>query len=343
MTFPAPSAISTLSQAAAQRQADERLQERLDSVRQLVGRDLVLVEEALKSAVESGPTPAREAAQHLLGLGGKRIRPLSLLLSTACFGEIGEASLKFAAVAELLHSATLLHDDVVDEGMERRGAVAARRLWGNGVSVLAGDLLLVCSLELTEAHGPEHMPDLIRTLRQLIEGEILQLRGRTELDVSEATYQSILRDKTASLFRWSASTGAALGGASPAEREALGSFGEHLGVAFQLVDDVLDYSGEETGKTMLADLAEGKLTLPLVLAVEREPELAALLSRIHAGDRDPVERVGHRVVESGACEEVRRRARQFTELAVSELTILPASPAKKLLTDAARQLAQRAQ
>jgi octaprenyl-diphosphate synthase len=123
----------------------------------------------------------------------------------------------------------------------------------------------------------------------------------------------------------------------------LGAFGEHLGVAFQLVDDVLDYAGEETGKTMLADLAEGKLTLPLVLAVQRQPDLAALVGRIHAGDREPIERVGRAVVESGACDEVRQRARKFTGLAVEQLADLKPSPARQLLVEVARQLAQRAQ
>jgi octaprenyl-diphosphate synthase len=243
----------------------------------------------------------------------------------------------------LLHSATLLHDDVVDEGMERRGAVTARRLWGNGVSVLAGDLLLVCSLELTQNHGAELMPSLISTLRQLIEGEILQLRGRVELDVTEATYQRILLDKTASLFRWSAGTGARLAGASVDHQEKLAAFGEHLGGAFQLVDDVLDYSGEQTGKTLLADLAEGKLTLPLVLAVERRPQIAELLGRSHGGDREPVEQVGREVVASGACDEVRQRARRFTELAVTQLEDIGPSPARSLLVEVASELARRAQ
>lgn len=341
MSFTVESAIETLGQAALARQADERFAERLGDVRDLLCEDLATIERGLEQALESGLSPGRDAAQHLIRLGGKRVRPMALLLSAACFGGISPAARQLALVAELLHSATLLHDDVVDDGMERRGAVTARRLWGNAVSVLGGDFVLVRSLELTSQHAPELMPSLVATLRQLIDGEIRQLRGRTQLDVSETTYQLILRDKTASLFRWSAQTGAALGGASAEACDRLARFGEHLGIAFQLVDDVLDYSGQQTGKTLLADLAEGKLTLPLVLAVAARPELAKSLERIHAGDRAPVESVGEQVVQSGVCEIVRQRAREHTDLALQALAPIPGSAAKGLLGDVAQQLAAR--
>ncbi len=341
MSFNVESALETLGQAAQQRKADDRLGERLASVRDLVGGDLQAIETKLREALELGLEPGRDAALHLIGLGGKRVRPMALLLSVACFGPINEAARQMATVAELLHSATLLHDDVVDDGMERRGAVTARRIWGNAVSVLGGDFVLVRSLELTGEHAPELMPSLVATLRQLIDGEILQLRGRTKLDVTEQTYLRVLRDKTASLFRWSTSTGAVLGGAEPGQCERLARFGEHLGMAFQLVDDVLDYSGEHTGKTLLADLAEGKLTLPLVLAVAERPELIQLVQRIHAGDREPVEYVGRQVLASGACDAVRRRARHHTELALTELSPIAPGSARMLLMEVATELARR--
>ena len=341
MSFTVESAIETLGQAALQRQADERFAERLGDVRQLLSHDLDAIERGLEQALESGLSPGRDAAGHLIGLGGKRVRPMALLLSAACFKGVTPAARQLALVAELLHSATLLHDDVVDEGMERRGAVTARRIWGNAVSVLGGDFVLVRSLELTSVHAPELMPSLVQTLRQLIDGEIRQLRGRTKLDVSESTYQLILRDKTASLFRWSTQTGAVLGGAASEECERLARFGEHLGIAFQLVDDVLDYSGQQTGKTLLADLAEGKLTLPLVLAVAARPQLAKSLQRIHDGDREPVEYVGEQVVQSGACDLVRERAREHTDLAVQALAAIPHSAAKGILVEVAHQLAAR--
>jgi len=341
VSFTVESAIETLGQAALARQADERFAERLSDVRDLLSDDLQAIERGLDQALESGLSPGRDAAQHLIRLGGKRVRPMALLLSAACFGGISPAARQLALVAELLHSATLLHDDVVDEGMERRGAVTARRLWGNAVSVLGGDFVLVRSLELTSTHAPALMPSLVATLRQLIDGEIRQLRGRTQLDVSETTYQLILRDKTASLFRWSTQTGATLGGAAPEACDRLARFGEHLGMAFQLVDDVLDYSGQQTGKTLLADLAEGKLTLPLVLAVAARPQLAKSLERIHGGDREPVEYVGEQVIQSGVCDVVRQRAREHTNLAVQALQAIPDSPAKRLLVEVAHQLAAR--
>jgi octaprenyl-diphosphate synthase len=267
---------------------------------------------------------------------------VALLLSSACFGRIPAAARELAVVAELVHSATLLHDDVIDDGGERRGVPAARVVWSNAVSVLGGDLLLVHALDRTSRNAPELMPDLIATLRRLVEGEIVQLRGRVELDVSEQTYERILRDKTASLFSFATRMGARLAGAELEAEQALSQFGEELGVAFQLVDDVIDYRGEASGKTLFTDLSEGKLTLPLVLAAARNPDLAQPLRRIFAGDREPVSLVSRLVIESGACDEVRARARAHTERAVRVLDAVPKSPARSLLASVADELAARA-
>ncbi len=341
MALTLDSAVAVLEHSAAQRQADERSAQRLSDIQALLGRDLAHIEQILAESVECGPAPATQAAKHLVGLGGKRIRPTALLLSTACFGEVTQAARELAAVVELVHSATLLHDDVVDEGMERRGAVTARRLWGNGISVLSGDLLLIAALEKTAGLGLELLPDLIATLRALVEGEIIQLRGRAELDVSETTYTQILTKKTASLFAWATRTGARVGGASEVDQNKLSEFGELLGIAFQLVDDALDYAGEHTGKTLCADLAEGKMTLPLVLAVAKDPSLVEPLRRVHAGDKDMVRPLSEAVVGSGACDEVRRRASEYTERAVDALRCIAPTPARRLLLEVAEQLAQR--
>ena len=334
-------ATAALADTARLKAQGERPERRLSELQALFSEDLQWVERGLASAAESGPRPATDAARHLLTRGGKRVRPLSLLLSAACFGGIDDKARELAVVAELVHNATLLHDDVIDDGTERRGAEAARILWGNGVSVLAGDLLLVNALDRTSRVAPEIMPELIATLRRLVEGEILQLRGRVELDVSEATYERILRNKTASLFAWSARTGARVAGADARSELAVARFGEELGVAFQLVDDVLDYTGEGAGKTLFADLRDGKLTLPLVLAVAKDPDLSAPLARIFAGDRDPVASVSRAVVESGACGEVRRRAYEHTKKAVAALDAVSSSPARALLTGVAEALAAR--
>jgi octaprenyl-diphosphate synthase len=283
--------VEALRDAAASQAPGGRAAERLADMQSLFAGELSWVEGALLEVAKTGPSPATEAAKHLVQRGGKRVRPLSLLLSSACFGRIGPASRELAVVTELVHSATLLHDDVIDDGAERRGAPASRVLWGNGVSVLAGDLLLVHALDGTQRHAPEVMPDLIATVRRLVEGEIIQLRGRVELDVSETTYERILRDKTASLFAFATRTGARLAGADADAQARMSTFGEELGVAFQLVDDVLDYRGEAgtMGKNAGDDLREGKMTLPVILALaeanpaEREI-IVSSLGRADAGD-----------------------------------------------------------
>jgi octaprenyl-diphosphate synthase len=170
---------------------------------------------------------------------------------------------------------------------------------------------------------------------------VIQLRGRTELDVSEATYERVLRDKTASLFAFAARSGAVMAGASGEHAGALADFGENLGIAFQLVDDVIDYDGEESGKTLFADLLEGKMTLPLVLAIQKDPSLEALVAKIHGGDDSPVAEVSRRVISSGSCDEVRARARDYTDRAVRALAKIPASNARVLLEVVAREMTRR--
>jgi octaprenyl-diphosphate synthase len=266
---------------------------------------------------------------------------MALLLASACFGEVPEASRHLAVCVELIHSATLLHDDVIDEGTERRGRESARMVWGNAVSVLSGDLLLTHALLTAQREAPALMPGLLNMLRRLVEGEIVQLRGRSELEVSEAVYAAILRDKTAALFRFSTGAGAQLAGASQRWQALLGEFGESIGMAFQLVDDLLDYSGEDTGKTMFADLRQGKLTLPLVLAVQDHPNLLEHLRTIRAGDQSQVAALRQSVIASGACQRVGARALGHTTRATEYLDQLPASPARTLLRAVAQQLAER--
>ncbi len=346
MTLQLSSAVSALQTGAAHRNAGELIDKRLSDVQRFLAEDLVSVEETLAELVSLGPEPASAAARHLVARGGKRVRPITLLLSARCFssGETAKDSAALsalAAVVELAHSATLLHDDVIDEGMERRGAPTSRRVYGNGISVLSGDLLLVSALAKTQEAAPALLPALIATLRQLVEGEIIQLRGRTELDVSEATYERILRDKTASLFAFSCRAGAVLGGASEAHASALAEFGEGLGIAFQLVDDVIDYQGGASGKTLFADLLEGKLTLPLVLAIQKDQGLQSLVARIHTGDESVVSEVSARVIASGSCDVVRQRARKRTEDALEALRRIPESPSRQLLEVVAREMTKR--
>src|ERR1019366_581478 len=224
-----------------------------------------------------------------------------------------------------VHLATLLHDDVIVDGQERRGLATSRRIWGNAVSVLAGDLLLTHALERTAAVAPAVLMDLFATLRRLVDGEVVQLRGRASLDVSEDVYFRIVRDKTASLFAWAARAGGTLAGAPAHAVDALGEFGSLVGVAFQLVDDALDYGGDPraTGKALFADLAEGKLTLPLIRAIAARPALLADVEAVRAGDTRAAERVGQAVRDAGVCEGVRALAAAETERALAALQVLP--------------------
>jgi octaprenyl-diphosphate synthase len=340
----AATAALKLAEVALPERVGERAASRLVELRGLFGGDLAYVEAELTKVCADGLRPATQAATHLLGAGGKRIRPLCVLLSAACFGSIGPRARELALVAEIVHLATLLHDDVVDDSDLRRGAVAARRVWGNAVSVLAGDLLLTHALERTAYVAPgATMTDLLATLRKLVDGEVIQLRGRTGADPSEATYFAIVEGKTASLFSWAARAGALAGGASDRDTKTLGELGRHLGIAFQLVDDALDYAGDSarTGKRLLSDLREGKLTLPLLLAIEARPRLGELVDRARAGDEAAASDLHAAVVETRGSAQTRARAAAHSKSALEALATLPPSPARDLFAALTTELTTR--
>jgi octaprenyl-diphosphate synthase len=342
-TVQATASAAMLREAATVERTGERVQARMAQVHALLGEDLAAVDLELGRLAREGLSPATDSAAHLLEAGGKRVRPLTVLLAAACFGEVPAAARDVAVVAELVHLATLLHDDVIDDGQERRGLATSRRIWGNAVSVLAGDLLLTHALERTAAVAPAVLMDLFATLRRLVDGEVVQLRGRASLDVSEDVYFRIVRDKTASLFAWAARAGGTLAGAPAHAVDALGEFGSLVGVAFQLVDDALDYGGDPraTGKALFADLAEGKLTLPLIRAIAARPALLADVEAVRAGDTRAAERVGQAVRDAGVCEGVRALAAAETERALAALQVLPQGTARDLLASIAGELAAR--
>ena len=338
-------AVSVALLGDAAQRAGGRAADRMAQVHALFGDDMAEVDRELSRMTREGLSPATDSATHLLEAGGKRIRPLTVLLSAACFGALPPAARDIAVVAELVHLATLLHDDVVDDGQERRGRPTPRRIWGNAVSVLAGDLLLTHALERTAAAAPPGvLSDLVSTLRCLVDGEVVQLRGRTHLDPREDVYFRIVRNKTASLFGWAARAGAAIAKAPAGAAIALGAFGLHVGVAFQLIDDVLDYAGDPraTGKALLSDLVEGKLTLPLIRTLAAQPALGSDVLGVRAGDRKAALRIAEAVRSSGACESVLALAREETAQALALLEVLPPSVARDLLGEIARELASRA-
>ncbi len=338
--------LPVLHETAIPERVGELPASRVEEIRAFVSREMAEVEELLRRRIATGVSPARESANHLSESGGKRVRPLALLLACACFGSLSERARDLATAAEIVHMATLLHDDVIDDGDQRRGRPTSRRVWGNAVSVLAGDMLLVEALRLASLDAADRVTwtELVATLGRLVDGEIIQLRGRAAVNLEEATYFDIVLGKTASLFEWALRAGARTGGAPDSAVDALGRFGAAIGVAFQLVDDLLDYEGDaaKTGKTLFADLAEGKVTLPLIRAAAMTgSDVAALVAKVRDGDADAARDLGIRVRTSGACEKVRSLARAETDRALSELAKVPPCAARDALSDVARGLAAR--
>lgn len=343
--------VRMLREVARDPRVDDRARARLEEVSSLLSTDLGWLSAALAEACERGASPAREAALHLVMAGGKRVRPLATLLSAAAAnGLAGDRATRARAVAlaaELIHSATLLHDDVLDDAPERRGRPTSRIAWGNAVSVLSGDLLLVHALEVVnqlDEHRGELLGGLLSTLRALVDGEVIQLRGRTTLDLSEATYERVVHGKTASLFAWGCRAGALAAHADAKVAAALGAYGAHVGVAFQIVDDLLDVIGDErvTGKSLVADVREGKPTLPLLRAIARVPSLVAKVRTLREEPDDALAReVCAQIRASGACDEVRARAESEASRAVSALESVPAGPARDALAAVALDLVAR--
>lgn len=267
---PGTDVLGSLQDVCTERSVDA-LADRLAELRGWIAGDLADVETDLR-AVETADTPMHRSAHHLLALDGKRLRPLCVALAARAGTGFGPAARLLAVAAELVHSATLLHDDVVDLGDRRRGSDAARVIYGNAASIFAGDWLLVEALKRTRAAGlPDVLDRALDVLREMLGAEALQLAARGRLRQDSQEYFKVVEGKTASLFRWAMYAGARAGGLSSAACEALEAYGGRLGVAFQVVDDVLDVAGDPAvlGKGLYTDLREGKMTYPLLLAAER--------------------------------------------------------------------------
>ena len=256
----------------------------IDDLVGFVRDDLAAVEEGL-AALSTGDTLVGEAGASLVHLGGKRLRPLCVVLASRVGSPQASAVRDIAVAAELVHNATLLHDDVVDHADRRRGRPTARVELGNAASIFAGDYLLIEALHRVQrAAVPGVMEGLLETIAEMIRAESLQLENRGSLDASEDLYFEVARGKSAALFSWALGAGALSGGASPELCQALRAYGESIGVAFQLIDDLLDLVGHHsnTGKTLFSDLSEGKITYPLIVVLDREPALADTIRAIAA-------------------------------------------------------------
>jgi octaprenyl-diphosphate synthase len=280
-----------------------------------------------------------KSAHHLLDLEGKRLRPLLVALASRVGSGFDHRAADLAVAVELVHSATLLHDDVVDLGDLRRGAPAARMIYGNAASIFAGDWLLVEALRRVRVSGVAGVLDrLLGTIEEMIAAESIQLARRGRVDADEAGYFRVIDGKTASLFRFATYAGACAGGIAGEALNGLESYGQHLGVAFQIVDDVLDLEDADSnaGKSPFADLREGKLTYPLIVGVERDPDLRAVLNEIVASppaerDREVFARVVRSLRSVGAFDAARQEASRRCRAATRSLGSIPRGRARRLL------------
>ncbi len=305
-----------------------------------VADDFSRVNDLIIRRLSSDVPLVEKIAHYIIESGGKRLRPLLVLLSSRSVGYTGDEHLKLAAVIEFLHTATLLHDDVVDTSDMRRGRSTANAKWGNAPSVLVGDFLYARAFEMmVELKSLAIMEVLSHATAVIAEGEVLQLMNVKNPDLSEAQYMEVIHNKTAMLFEAASHTGALLAGAQDPQQSGLKDYGKHLGLAFQLVDDVLDYQGdaEAMGKNVGDDLAEGKTTLPLIFAMANgsDDERSLIRQAIRRGGLDDLPRILEIVRHSGAIEYTMNKAREQAGLAIDCLASLPDSPHKQALTDLA--------
>ncbi|WP_018388634.1 polyprenyl synthetase family protein [Ancylobacter sp. FA202] len=306
----------------------------------LVQADMGRVNALILSRTGSDVAMIPEVAQHLISSGGKRLRPMLTLATGALAGYEGEGTVKLAASVEFMHTATLLHDDVVDDSEMRRGKLAARMLWGNEASVLVGDFLLGQAFRMMIEVGNMRALDILSTAAVVIaEGEVAQLAAAKNIGTDEDAYLAVIRGKTAELFAAACEVGPVLAGRSEAEQAACRAYGMNLGIAFQLVDDALDYGGSQAdlGKNVGDDFREGKITLPIVLAVRRGDEAERdfwrrCLEQGEIGEGD-LEQALALLLRHGAIAETVERARAYGAAAKQALDVFPASPARDALLD----------
>ena len=313
----------------------------LEAIRAPIAADLDRVDAVIRRRLDSDVVLIRTIAEYIIGGGGKRLRPALLLLVAKALGDTGEAKHQLAAVIEFIHTATLLHDDVVDESSLRRGRRTANAEFGNAASVLVGDFLYSRAFQMMVGVGsPRVMSVMADATNVIAEGEVLQLMNVHDPETDEEQYLRVIRYKTAKLFQAATQVGAILGGADGTAEAALADFGMHLGTAFQLIDDVLDYSGDshETGKNLGDDLAEGKPTLPLIVAMRdgNDAERAVIRHAIEGGGKADLDAVLAAIRRTGALEYARQRARGEAEVASALLEGVPHSACRDSLLQLTR-------
>ena len=319
---------------------DKAAEANIDALLELVRPDMARVDATILGRAASHVSMIPDVAQHLIASGGKRLRPMLTLAAAGLCGYRGEGHVKLAASVEFMHTATLLHDDVVDQSDMRRGKLAARMLWGNEASVLVGDFLLGQAFKMMVEVGSLPCLDVLSSAAVIIaEGEVMQLSAAKDTQTSEDDYLAVIRAKTAALFGAACEVGAILGQRPRADIAACRSYGLNLGIAFQLIDDALDYGGiaAQLGKNTGDDFREGKITLPVVLAFrrgsadERDFWRRALEKGEH-GDGDLEVAKGY-LRRHRALEDTTERARHYGAMARDALELFPASTWKRALID----------
>ncbi|MGA1424884.1 MAG: octaprenyl diphosphate synthase [Steroidobacteraceae bacterium] len=319
----------------------------LAQVRDLVRPDLGAVDVVIRASMKSSVDLVDQIAEHIISGGGKRMRPLIVLLAARACGYRGSGHIDAAAFIEFIHTATLLHDDVVDGSSRRRGRATANAIFGNQASVLVGDFVYSRAFQMMAAIGSQRVMEIMSEATNVIaEGEVLQLMNAGDPDTTQQRYLEVVYRKTAKLFEAGAEGAAVIASASPSQQRALGDYGRHLGTAYQLIDDVLDYRSnpEELGKNLGDDLAEGKPTLPLIQALKRAPDAnvrAVIRGAIENGGLEQLEVIVAAIESTGALEYTRALAQDEADKALTALHALPESPHKQGLAALARFAVER--
>lgn len=317
-----------------------------NAIKNLTSSEAAAVDQLILNELSSDVVLINQVGHYIISNGGKRLRPMLLLLTAKALGQVTDSHLILAAVIEFIHTATLLHDDVVDESALRRGQESANAVWGNAASVLVGDYLYSSAFEMmVRTHNMRVMEILSKTTTAIAEGEVLQLLNCNNPDTTEAKYLDVIARKTAILFSAATRLGAVLSNASQEVEDCLAAYGQHLGIAFQLIDDALDYkaSTEELGKNLGDDLAEGKPTLPLIYAIAQgTPSQAQIvIDAIRNGSRESFTEVYEVVKSTQAIEYTEQQAQQQVQKAVAALACLDNSIYKQALTLLAEFSVQR--
>jgi octaprenyl-diphosphate synthase len=311
-----------------------------ESVKALVGDDLRQVDHVIRQRLASDVVLVNQIAEYIVGGGGKRLRPLVVVVAARACGYTGERHAEAAAIIEFIHTATLLHDDVVDGSTLRRGRDTANEVWGAEASVLVGDYVYSRAFEMMVALDDMRIMDVMATAtNRIAEGEVLQLMNAHDPETTEERYFDVIYRKTAKLFEAGTQIAAILAGADAAVESGMARYGKHLGTAFQLIDDVLDYRADrdELGKNLGDDLAEGKPTLPLIYALKMgtDEQRAVVRTSIEQGGAPDLPRITAAIESTGGLAYTARLARREAALAVEALADLPDSAYKQALRELA--------